>query len=182
MSYTQKFITEMLKLSFVKLITAFHRREIVSQYDAIYQETQILLEVTKPSEQAFKALLKPNQVGGSILLFSEPIGRQEYDNLAFLERHHLIPTASEHKYLWKMAKTNKEIKPELISHAREWRGLILPLHSKDAADFIWWCFGQQLFASMLKYRERENFDKREIDDNGVEIFWKEIADFLKTHK
>jgi hypothetical protein len=47
----------------------------------------ISFEITKPSEQCFKALLPVSSAGGVTLLLSDPVGRQEYDNLAFLKRY-----------------------------------------------------------------------------------------------
>jgi len=109
---------------------------VVDLYEKVYEDNRILLEVTKPSEQSFKALISPTCIGGSILLFSEPVGRQEWDNISFLRRHNLIPDKNVQERLWKLPeKLSEEAKGEL----RGWRGLMLPRGAGESARFIKWC-------------------------------------------
>ena len=79
-------------------------REVVDHYDVLLEKKIISLEVTKPSEQAFKGLLGTQSRGGVILLFSQPVGSQEYDNLDFLVRHSLVPSKETNLRLWRMAE------------------------------------------------------------------------------
>jgi len=182
---THHFIDQMLDRPYVNLHASGVDKEVVNKYEKLYQEKTIALEITKPSEQAFKALCDPNLVGGSILLLSSPVGRQEYDNLNFLERHNLIPEKGMSKYLHKLALKNKDIPEEeiakLLSSASTWRGLRLPQNSKAAADFIWWCMRQNIFPAMLGCRLTRRDDRHSIElsgIHGVQRFWEKIAEFV----
>lgn len=182
--YTKNFLSLMLTKPYVFLSVSDHQREVVKKYEEVYRQKPILLEVTKPSEQAFKALLNTNQTGGSLLLFSDPVGRQEYDNLEFLQKHKLLPSKSEHQSLWNMAKLDKkltETETDWLNLASKWRGIILPKHSSSAARFIYWCLREKIFRSMLKYKTDKN-DGQEIAGNGVEKFWEKITDYLVEQK
>src|SRR5262249_21940152 len=151
--YTQPFLNEMESRPFVTLHTSTTDRDIVEKYEGVYQQTLVALEVTKPSEQAFKALVDPHRRGGSVLLFSHPVGRQEYDNLDFMRRHHLIPTPEEQQQLWDSAAANRAISADspLLQEALHWRGLRLPDDAVSAARYIAWCLEQKLFAQMLDF-------------------------------
>jgi hypothetical protein len=101
----------------------------------------IALEVSKPSEQTIKALADPKKVGGSILLFTEPVGRQEYDNLDFLAKHHLIPTDKEMLLLCDQTQSN-----QVREIAQKWRGIMLPYNAKEAAHFTAHCLATGIFS------------------------------------
>lgn len=102
----------MLKRSYVDITVSSQDKEIVHKYEEIYKEFPISLEITKPSEQSFKALLECTMQGASLLLFSEPIGRQEKDNLNFLRRSNLIPHISVNNLLWEYAGRDKPLVDE----------------------------------------------------------------------
>ncbi|HCM38155.1 MAG: hypothetical protein UV61_C0005G0041 [Candidatus Gottesmanbacteria bacterium GW2011_GWB1_43_11] len=188
--YTQKFINQLLVKKFVKIYTAEHDREIVDQYEQVYLANPIAIEITKPSEQAFKSLLEPTQVGGSLLLFSDPVGRQEYDNLDFLIRHDLLPTTSEQSFLWEKAAHDLDLTDEtgqsIKTRAGCWRGVMLPSRPKEAADFIWWAMKQNLFWQttfcQLKPHSQEVGHAHELGSDGVRIFWEKVAEFIKNIK
>lgn len=185
--YTMPFINQMLTRSFVKVRVSATDREVIDSYERLYQNNEILLEVTKPSEQAFKALLKPTDVGGSLLLFSSPVGRQEYDNLFFLRRHHLLPFQHEAKYLWEHAHKgitlNNEEGKKVLERARTWRGLELPHDPTKGAQFIWWCLKEGIFESMLNFTQYPYTEERhqlELESDGVKQFWNKVGDILQA--
>lgn len=179
--YTLFFLRDMIERPFVKLYVSEQDREVVNWYEAVYQKHQIALEITKPSEQAFKALLRPDQNGGSVLLLAEPVGRQEYENVAFLQRHGLIPHPSEHDDLWRMALRNDELAAtkrgkELFEMAQEWRGIILPHDPEQAAGFISWCQRQGIFLQMMRFeRQPDRTDQTEVHSHGVRAFWDQVG-------
>jgi len=172
--YTHSFLEALRPLPYVTLQTAAADRETVERYEDVYRRTPpISLEVTKPSEQAFKALMNPQVIGGAILLFSQPIGRQEYDNLNFLERHHLLPSQAEQRTLWIAAQSDSSVAEDIP--AQHWRGLRLPDDPAAAARFIDWCLRHGIFRQMLEYRltpHPSDLDAREIQPDGVAQFWK----------
>lgn len=179
-NYTKDFLSLMISKPYVRLHVSDHYREVVNKYEEVYKKNPILLEITKPSEQAFKALLSPNQSGGAILLFSEAVGRQEYDNLAFLQRHKLIPTLHEHQRLWHLSDSNQNLSGDDRFMLLNWRGLILPNRSAQAIQFIWWCLNQNIFRDMLKFKFKDK--NNEIADNGVSIFWEHVSKYLIDRK
>ncbi len=178
--YTVNFINQMLLRKNVSLVTSGHDREVVDEYEKIYQKEVISLEITKPSEQTFKALLNPKQVGGSILLFAAPVGRQEYDNLQFLRRHHLIPDVSDSKLLWKLADRGISLKTydskHLLHSATGWRGLELPIGSTLTVRFIWWSLQEGIFNQMARFER--HVDSNEVSSLGVNFFWQEVNRYL----
>lgn len=185
--YTKPFLETMLDRPFVKLHISPHDRETVNNYEKLYEEFVISLEITKPSEQAFKALLTPLQKGGSLLLFAQPVGRQEYDNIAFLRRHHLIPQIGVQEMLWEKAEKDlpltNDMGREIKQIAKTWRGLMLPLHSLQSSHFIVWCLKEGIFSEMMQYtRQTHSADpyEAEIEPNGVEQFWKTVAEMTKN--
>lgn len=187
--YTQPFLNEMMANSFVDLHLSSVDKEVVNLYEKVYQQHIISLEVSKPSEQAFKALLKPTQVGGSILLFAHPVGRQEYDNMDFMRRHHLIPSISEQKHLWEMAEKDLSLQNHkgtgVLKKAATWRGVALPFGSKYAAEFIWWALKEGIFEKMIQCRVQPNTEDKfaqEIGPDGVKEFWKKTAEFVLKHQ
>lgn len=181
--FTNGFLKMMLKYPFVRQYTSIHDREVINLYEDIYRTNTISLEVTKPSEQAFKALINPNQLGGSLLLFSSPVGRQEYDNLEFLRRHSLLPSNKEKQLLWKLSMSAARLKDEsngiqLIKSAKSWRSVELPPNPADAASLIWWMLSEGIFSSMMDYRlETDDTTRhgRELGFDGVQKIWNRVA-------
>lgn len=179
-AYTRPFLQDMQSRTFITLHTATTDREIVEKYEQVYQNTLVAFEVTKPSEQAFKALIDPHQRGGSVLLFSQPVGRQERDNLDFLGRHHLLPTQNEQQRLWHSAIKNSLINNE-TEQAIYWRSMRLPDDPISAAHYIWWCLEHGIFVQMLTCALAPAPDDRfafEIKPDGVSRFWQTVSQLL----
>lgn len=187
--YTEAFLGRMQLQKNVHLYTSTHDREIVDKYEELYKDQVIAFEVTKPSEQAFKCLLKPTQRGGSILLFSHPVGKQEYDNIDFLRRHNLTSQINEQQFLWE--KSRKKLVPKDLESARiwqdaeHWRAVRIPDDPQSAADFVWWGIEHGLFRQMLKCKvipSRHDRHFQELGDDGVKQIWQEISHFLSKEK
>jgi len=174
--YTKPFLQDMSQLPYVKLYTSLHDRTTVDNYEQVLRESPIAFEITKPSEQAFKALATPKQRGGVILLFAQPIGGQEYDNLHFLRNHGLMPSKHENSVLWHLAKQKEQIPAEFIEKAHHWRALRLPIDPYDAATFTTWGLQQKLFLAMAHYTREQHGD--EVKSNGVEQFWHKVEQLL----
>lgn len=178
--YTQPFLQEMQSRSFVTLHTTTTDRKIVEIYEQVYQNTLVALEVTKPSEQAFKALVDPHHRGGSVLLFSQPVGRQEHDNLDFLGRHQLLPAKDEQQRLWDSAVKGNSIDGD-SQQASHWRSMRLPDDPVLAANYIWWCLEQGIFAQMLTCNLAPQPDDpyaNEIEPDGAFLFWQTVSQLL----
>lgn len=174
--FTRDFINSVGDLSYVHLYTGTSDGKVIENYEYAYQENIISLEITKPSEQSFKALMDCSRESASILLFTEPVGRQEYDNLDFLRRHHLIPSNSHNETLWQMGKKNG-----WATMASKWRGICLPKDPELAASFIYWCLEAGIFSSMMKCRVEPasaDLHRHEVDPNGVKKFWEITARLL----
>ena len=179
-AYTQPFLQDMQSRSFVTLHTATTDRKIVEKYEQVYQNTLVALEVTKPSEQAFKALVDPHHRGGSVLLFSQPVGRQEHDNLDFLGRHQLLPTQDEQQRLWDSAIKGSPSDGEAWQASR-WRSMRLPDDPTLAAHYTWWCLEQGIFAKMLTCNlapQPDDPNAFEIEPDGVTRFWETVSHLL----
>lgn len=179
--FTNSFIQKVANLPYVKFLTSNHDRTTVDNYEKVFTEQTIALEITKPSEQAFKALLTPKQKGGVIILFSTPVGGQEYDNLHFLRNHSIMPSLHDHKILWERAEKNETINTtELITKAHHWRALRLPTDPEKACKFTMWCMREGLFSKMLDYTRVEKGD--EVQSNGVEQFWNHVVRLIEKEK
>jgi len=176
--FTKRFLSQLAGKAGVDLRVGKQDREVVDLYDVLLEEQILSLEVTKPSEQAFKGLLDTRSRGGVILLFSQPVGSQEYDNLDFLVRHFLVPTKEVNAQLWEMvgdsARTNSVLRDRLFEHSRTWRGVRIPNDAKQASEFIWWMLTSGVFARMLA----GNLDLKVKDgqsgflgSDGVAEFW-----------
>lgn len=150
---TEMFLSSIAKFPNVHLVTGKNDNEMISLYELLYQDNLMHMEITKPSEQAFKAILSPNLVGGSILLFTSPVGRQEYENVNFLSRHGLLPgTAGDVP-----------------------RAIRLSKDPKLAGEFILWALKTGLFAKMssndFKFSDTA-LKSGEIGPSGASEFWK----------
>ncbi len=174
---TRQFLARMTGNPNVTVSVSISHREVVELYEQLYERETIALEVTKPSEQAFKILVTPRQRGGAILLFSSPVGRQEHDNLAFLLRHGLIPSLADQEALWKLADESKSVAPETILAARRWRGMLLPPHSLASAKFISWCLQEKIFAAMMDFQGYVKHS--ELASDGVAQFWRTVDHYLR---
>lgn len=188
--YTKLFIDRLGKQKeYIKIYKSKNDKAVVNAYEDVYMSEVIALEITKPSEQAFKALYYPKQRGGSILLFAAPIGRQEFDNLDFLTRHKLIPTKTEHVAIWELAKqknfdSTASMYKAILGGAVHWRGLVLPDDPIVASEFINWCLEHDVFRKMSQHEEEQDASAQyesEVSPNGVEIFWQEVSRYAKEH-
>jgi len=185
--YTLPYLNELMSRPYVKMHLATADREVVHLYEEIYRKNNFALEITKPSEQAFKSLIPTNKIGGSLLLLAEPVGRQEIDNLNFMVKHGLIPNLSQQRYLWRLAERKASLeelkeKTELWQKSRFWRGVVMPHHSERSAQFVWWCFNVGLFKKMIRNTTRidDSIDyKNEVSPDGVDIFWQKITKYLQ---
>ena len=184
-SFTEKFLEDLMDRKYVKIHTASHDRQIVNTYEDVYRNNVIALEITKPSEQAFKALLSPCEAGGSVLLFLNPVGRQEYDNLNFLKKHRLIPTDEDQEFLYQSALKNKKLegvdKKELEEKSRFWRGVRLPESALEAANFINYLYQNKILFYMSDPTNPCSYfhsSKNEMGSNGAERFWQTVSEFL----
>jgi len=175
-SYTRPFLTEMEGLTYVQCATSPHDRTTIDNYERMFTEQVISLEVTKPSEQAFKALATPKQRGGVLLLLAKPVGRQEYDNLHFLRNHGLMPHKQMNQKLWQLALEKKSIIESDLMQASQWRALLLPDDAKEASVFTQWCLQEGLFEKMMHYKRVE--ESVEVQSNGVEQFWTKVAKLI----
>jgi len=188
--FTENFIRNINDRPYIKLYTSANDRGVIDQYDQVYNENIISMEITKPSEQTFKSLIEPYCVGGPIMLFANPVGKQEEDNLYFLRRHHLMPSISEQKIIWEKANKNQLLSADqkafFLEKARSWRGLLLPFHSYNSAEFIHWCQENSIFLEMQKMRfnptmacKYDECLQNELNSNGVREFWKKTADLIR---
>lgn len=186
--YTIFFLHTVSGLPNIDLHSSYIDRRIVDLYEQAYEKETIALEITKPSEQAFKALLNPTQVAGSILLFVKPVGRQEYDNLRFLERHFLIPKPEDRRYLYRKAEMDSKLAEDekgkaLLKEAVRWRGLILPQKPDVAAKFVEWALTQGIFRQMIDccvLPSPSDPEQKELNPDGVEKFWKKVAEVVAS--
>ncbi len=176
--FTRNFLSQMAGKAQVDVRFGKQDREVVDLYDVLMEEQTISLEVTKPSEQAFKGLLGTQSRGGVILLFSQPVGSQEFDNLDFLVRHSLVPSDETNLHLWQMAGNGVNVDPALRSRlfeeSRAWRGVRIPDDPQRASDFIWWMLSSGIFSRMLAgnlNRIVKDEESRVLGSDGVSEFW-----------
>jgi hypothetical protein len=176
--FTRNFLSEWKDRPWVNLHVGRRDRQVVDLYDDLLDTQVISLEVTKPSEQAFKALLPTGMQGGVILLLSEPVGQQESDNLNFLQHHGLIPSREVTQELWEMAEhgggLDYALHTRIFREARSWRGVRLPWRSQKSADFIWWLHQAGILERMLSANVTQRVldeQSRVLGPNGVAEFW-----------
>ncbi len=158
--FTEMFMANMKKLPRVNVLVGKNDIEMITLYELLYEKNLIHLEVTKPSEQAFKAILSPNSVGGSILLFNAPVGRQETENMEFLERHNLLSTVGSVTFP---------------------RAVKLPENPSEAAKYVLESVKSNLFARMTADNFRFSNDtlkSGEVGAEGARLFWKKAQEIL----
>jgi hypothetical protein len=187
-AYTQLFLTRQESLPYSQVLTSHSDRQIVELYEEAFAQTVFSIEITKPSEQAFKSLICTEERGGVILLFANPVGRQEYENLAFLRRNDLLPNIEIQQRLYELAKEDFSLKSaegtRILAQADRWRSIILPENPLEAAHFIWWLRQQGVFSRMLNCRMHQNKSShnRELGNDGVAIFWKHVSELLSKNE
>lgn len=179
-SYTSDFLKWCQDIPSVEVLAEKLDREIVISYEKEMERKIYSLEITKPSEQLFKTLLTPDQQGGLIILFSDPVGRQEYDNLSFLKRHGLIPNDNDQNIIFNLFnKTKREsVDQEFLQRARQWRGLLLPKNDDHAGRVIYWLKKTGILSNMMNFQEFTQSE--EVSGNGVDIFWKKLEERVKN--
>lgn len=165
--YTLPFLKRLLDKRYVTVYASVSDRQVVNFYDELYTKKIIALEITKPSEQSFKALLCAKQRGGATLLFSQTYGRQEKDNLKFLMRNNLIPDKDSQRKLFKLSKEDKKFDAAEFEKCYSWRGLVLPVTPEHANQFVLWCFRSGLLKILSKNSACLAF-------SSTELFWKEV--------
>ncbi|MDQ3239519.1 MAG: hypothetical protein M3P33_03270, partial [bacterium] len=120
--------------------------------------------------QCFKVLTEPNTIGGPILLLTDPVGRQEQDNLNYLERFNFMPTQEDHEILNDaLTNNNTDQILKFVAKAHHWRALKLPTDPRRATQFITKSLKVGLFQAMQNYK---GYTKTpELSPNGVKQIW-----------
>ncbi|OGM56776.1 hypothetical protein A3A50_04195 [Candidatus Woesebacteria bacterium RIFCSPLOWO2_01_FULL_38_20] len=180
--YSQTFFDEIRKFPKVQISIGSDTRQTVDLYESLfYQASKPAVEITKPSEQVFKAILKPTELGGVVLLLTPPIGRQEKDNLQFLVRHDLLPNNELQKdledHLLISENLPAEDQAQWLYRASHWRAIRLPFEPKKAATFIKNLKSSGILLSMLSYVPE---GRPELTSNGVSQIWEEIDKYLSA--
>lgn len=178
--YSKSFFQNIKKYAHVQALTGTSAKQTVKFYESLfYQPIRPAVEITKPSEQAFKAILKPTQRGGVILLLTAPIGRQEKDNLKFLKRHGLMPDEEVGEVLKSKLLNKRFTEKEMvrIKHlASHWRAIELPRNPTSAAKFIIELRKSGILSAMFSYTPDA---RNELTSNGVNQIWKRIDEYSK---
>jgi hypothetical protein len=177
--YTKNFLAELKDKDYIKVYASEKDKEVVDLYQEVLKNNVILLEITKPSEHAFKAVLEPNVRGGVLMLFTRPVGRQEYENLDYLIRRNLVPQTQENNKLWSTALLGKEYSGNISNLDA---GMSIPFKPEAAGEFIEWCLEKGVFAKMLlndRKAKREEYPN-ELSGEGVKMFWEKTAGFLAS--
>jgi hypothetical protein len=178
--YSIAFFEKLRKVQKVQLSIGLSARETVNLYESIfYQPNRPAVEITKPSEQTFKALINPSCRGGVILLLTNPVGRQEKDNLDFLTRHQLLPDNNKQneleEYLLQNKVTDESEKSNWQYLASHWRGIRLPENPNKASIFIERLKETGILYSMLSYTAEA---KKELTPDGVKQIWNTINNLI----
>lgn len=176
--YTKNFLTELKDKDYIKVYASDRDKEVVDLYQEVLKKNVVLLEITKPSEQAFKAVLEPTLRGGVLMLFTQPVGRQEYENLDYLVRRNLVSSVWGNNKLWLTALLGKEYSGNIPNLDA---GMRIPFEPNLGTGFIWWCLGKGIFAKMLlsdRKVKREDYPN-ELRGDGVKMFWEKTARFLE---
>lgn len=172
--FTSRFLTWCRQYPQIRIVDHPQDYRTVLNYEQVFSKSVFSLEITKPSEQAFKALFTPRQRGGVILLFSPSIGRQEYDNLDFLRRHHLLPDSADSQILddFYRTGTTSRFDHHFYRRAQNWRCLQLPPSGIQAARAIFVLKTASIFKSMVDFSGF--IDHPELRGDGVRLFWEKI--------
>lgn len=175
-SFTSTFFKKMSQLTHVQTSIGLSNLQTVKYYESLfYQPIRPAVEITKPSEQTFKAILSPNERGGVILLFTAPVERQEKDNVHFLQGHGLIPDDVQQReledFLLNDQSPSHEQTMQLQAQAKNWRGVRLPMNSQKAVTFIKKLKQAGILLAMMKCVPKSQL---EVSPNGVQMIWNEI--------
>jgi hypothetical protein len=178
--YTRSFLRWCNRQMNVEVKSSKSDHEVVSLYNKELKSHVFSVEITKPSEQTFKALLTPKMQGGVTLLFSGAVGRQEYDNIHFLERHGLLPNAKDTLTLDALWFLNQKqlITKKFLDRAKKWRGILLPRIGMQGADAIVRLYETGILHAMSQFNEFAN--ESELKSDGAMRFWKRLAKELQS--
>ncbi len=173
-NYTRPFINYFRNNPKVTFHIGANDFQTVKLYDRLYEQLNPpSLEITKPSEQCFKVLTAPDTLGGPILLLTEPVGRQEYDNLEYLKRFNFLPDFKTQTRLnEKLCSENKITDCSDFPEAHSWRALCLPATPDQAAQFIINALTSGIFMAMQKYKGYTKTE--ELSPNGARVIWDTI--------
>ncbi len=178
-SYTRNFLSWAGLQQNVIVEKSKSDHEVVDLYSHNLSEHVFSVEITKPSEQAFKALLNPKMKGGVVLLFSRPVGRQEYDNVHFLERHNLLPNRKDMLRLNALWYLNQKyvVDEKLLQRAKTWRGILLPRNGTDAANAILSLYETGILYAMTQFNQSD--ESIELRSDGARNLWTKLATELQ---
>jgi hypothetical protein len=181
-SYTKNFLNWCERQKRIHVLKSTSDHNVVLAYEKQMKTKVFAVEITKPSEQAFKALLNPNQRGGVILLFSKPVGRQEYDNISFLKRHGLMPNDSDEKKLAQLFYFNQtsKIDPKFLERARNWRGIEIPWIGVEGGVAIVRLYETGVLKAMGEFQNSST--ELEVQGNGSSLFWERLSGELGSEK
>ncbi len=173
-NYTRPFIEYFRENPEVIFHIGANDMQTVQLYDRLYEQVNPpSLEITKPSEQCFKVLTRPDTIAGPILLLTEPVGRQEYDNINYLERFKFLPDGETHHQLYsRLCTKNYPMNINPFPQSNTWRALRLPTDPQAAALFIMNGYNSGIFLSMQNYRGYQTTE--ELAPNGVEQIWQKV--------
>lgn len=180
--YTREFLAWCKRQKNIIVHESASDHGVVALYEKVIASTIFALEITKPSEQAFKALLSPTMRGGMLLMFSGAVGRQEFDNLSFLQRHGLLPVKRDERLLGKVLDGNAslEVRRDVLEKAKKWRGIILPRDGISASHMIVQLQKEGILDAMMVF---SGFEKSsELSPSGAELFWKKLSAILSDRK
>ncbi|MFH2118325.1 MAG: hypothetical protein ABII10_01160 [Candidatus Paceibacterota bacterium] len=171
---TAEFLTWAGNHPCINVVAKSDDRDVVKEYEEEFHRAIYSLEITKPSEQSFKALFSPRQLGGVIMLFSDPVGRQEDDNIAFLLRHGLLPNEKDATAIRELCLGKLDaIDEDLLKRARRWRGILLPIEGAEAGCLIKVLRKTGVLEAMMNFTDFE--DSHELADDGVQQIWHYLA-------
>jgi hypothetical protein len=159
----------------IKVAAHWFDSRVVEIYEEEMEKTVFGVEITKPSEQAFKVLLSPKTQGGVILLFSDPVGRQEDDNLMFMRRHGLLPSLAEQRAIEGWLESGGTLPKEILDQAKAWRGLMLPEDGSLAGRAIGQFRQSGLLQAMVDFTGYMP-GHPELSGDGVEKIWEELSE------
>lgn len=175
--FTQTFIDQVRGRPGIDLRLGKQDFEAIDAYNKLLTNEVISMELTKPSEQSFKCLIPAQSCGGVILLLTPPVGKQEFENIDFMERHSLIPSAETNLQIWRLAeegRTDAAVMDSLLAECGAWRGVRVPGDPEAATKIIWWMLTSGLLSRMLAGTlDRKIIDEgsRVLGPNGVSEFW-----------
>lgn len=142
--------------------------------------------IVKPGELSNQMIFAPNQVGGAIFLFVEPVGDQEVQNKLFFqsdEGNHVLPSDEENDHLVHLilelmksehpsgATENHELH-NVLEKAHTWRGLSLPKDANDAALFIHGLKQYGVLQAMTQYQKIDSDQYSAMSDTGSTDFFR----------